>query len=293
MPIRLDTRHYVTHHSTPQPVHHPRVTCDEDELAAFLRTRSRSLGIRSGDPEQLVAQWQHQPKQASFLTITQTLLAELALPCGESLELVLFCHWSTDCEFGHSISNYIVDQCKAQSAFAFAISDSGPVAPFVAYALIRQWSLTTGRALVVTVDQSSHLHHSVLLSDHLTDNVGAAMVWSCAEGNGLFSGYYSVASNAGFSHGEWVATLQAVCPFDLSKARIVTDTSSQAYWPAGHLATVFDDGAPSAWPFHLAKPWLAELSDTSVSLSGLVLCRTYRDTTHLLWFYSENSHENN
>ncbi|MEX2940348.1 hypothetical protein [Serratia fonticola] len=251
------------------------------------------MGRLGDDPEQWAAQWQHQPKQASFLVMTQTLLSELDLPRGESLELVLFCHWSTDCEIGHSISNYIVEQYDAQRAFAFAISDSGPVAPFVAYGLIRQWSLTTGHALVVTVDQSSHLHHSALLSDHQADNVGAAMVWSCAEGNGLFSGYHTVASDAGLTRSEWIAALQAICPFDLNNAQIITDTSSQAYWSAGHVATVFDDGAPSAWPFHLAKPWLVELSDASAPLNGLVLCRTYRNTTHLLWFYSENSHENN
>ncbi|MFS1904610.1 hypothetical protein BCU43_025650 (plasmid) [Vibrio lentus] len=250
------------------------------------------MGLPTVDSAALAAQWHLQPKQASFITMTQALLTELALPGGLPLELVMFCHWSSDCEIGHSISNFIVEHCQAKQAFAFAISESGPVAPFLAYDLIRRWSLNQGHALVITADQSSHMHHSHSLSDHQTDNVGSAMLWSKSEPAGLCSGYHSITQADLLANCTWYDSVQAVCPFDLHSAHILTDTRSQACWMPRSQATVFEDNAPCAWPFHLAKPWLATLAQNKPSVSGLVLCRTYRDTTHLLWFYPENQDEN-
>ena len=292
MQLHLDTQHYVTRHVSPLPFASGETSQDEAQIAAFLDARQRSLGLPFIDSAALAAQWQHQPKQASFLTMTQALLTKLDLPSGMPLELVLFCHWSSDCEMGHSISNFIVEHCQAKQAFAFAISESGPVAPFLAYDLVCRWSLNQGHALVITADQSSHMHRSHNLSDHQTDNVGAAMLWSNSEPTGMRSGYHAITPADPLVSSEWCDAVQAVCPFDLHTAHILTDTRSQAYWMPHSQATVFDDGAPSAWPFHLAKPWLAMLAQNQPSVSGLVLCRTYRDTTHLLWFYPENRDEN-
>lgn len=290
MPLFLDTQRYTTRYFAPLGA--ADFGSEPDAIASFLRAVYSSLGLRCDDAEHLATQWCSQPKHASFLSMTQALLSELNLPDSEPLVLVLFCHWSSDCEIGHSISNYIIEQCNAHRAFAFAISEAGPVAPFVAYDVINKWSLQAGSALLVTMDQSSHMHPSTLLSDHKTDNIGAAMLWSRANSNGLLSGYHTTSTSPHTSADEWVTTLQAVCPFDLSQALILTDVTSRQHWSVGHVSHVFADSAPSAWPFHLAQPGLTDLIRTGSSHSGLVLCRTYRGTMHLLWFYPETPHEN-
>ncbi|MEZ8273211.1 hypothetical protein AB6C54_18505 [Vibrio splendidus] len=283
MPLVFDAKSFISDGRIAVDSLPPSANRDCSEVSNFINAVFKSNGLNCTDPDQYAQDWVSADRKVSFLVMAEALVNDL-LPLPE-LDLVIVAHWSTDNELGHSISNAIIHQCQAKDAFGFAISDSGPVAPFIACELIDKWMEEGSRqALLVTMDQSTHLHPTSLLSDDARDNQAAAFVLSHqTNGQPLFHHKFSLDQLP--NRDSFIDSLESSFRLHLEDIYIVCDEQSLKYMASGLESEVFLDSASSSTPFYLANKHLE-------AGKHVLVCRQYRNELHVLYLGKEETNEN-
>lgn len=149
---------------------------DEDEneceaLTSFVNALYQSHGLNEQASDNRISSWLTARKNTFFMMV-EPLLATLNDRHGLSLvDLVVLAHWTHDTTIGHSVTNAVIHEIKAQHAFGIALSDHGISCSWFALSLINDYldadEGKTGErtALLLIADQSTSLHNSQHLMD--------------------------------------------------------------------------------------------------------------------------------
>lgn len=123
--------------------------------------------------------WIEGESRVTFTDIAGALISRLQPDVELSdLDVVILAHWTPDALMGCSVTNFILHQCHASQAFAFAVSDCGLAAPFTALELIdRYLPATQGKALLLIADQHLLMHESPTLDRLAGKDCGAALLF--------------------------------------------------------------------------------------------------------------------
>lgn len=139
-----------------------------EALKSFLNALYRSHGREEKASGEHIDLW-FTSGAHSFFTMLKPLLAILNTQASLApLDLVVLAHWTHDTVIGHSVTNAVIHEAQADSAFGIAVSDHGISSSWLALSLIEDYLSETeaeagNNALLLIADQSASLHDSPFL----------------------------------------------------------------------------------------------------------------------------------